>query len=141
MSKAVNEWKQLAKALKDGPEKLIKAALADPPAPGTRIFPPNTPKKNEEWGFRVDSGHYNEQSKELNAVLQINNEATAEALVAYRAKHKAHAKLATEKFNTAAEDLWAEFDGGSGEGQAWLECSMKCISGAAPLGFFSSLSV
>ena len=109
MSGAVNTWKQKAIGFKDGPQRLIKAAQADPPTPGSRVFPPNTPKKNEEWGFRVDSGHYNEQSKELNAVLQINNEATAKALVAYREKHKAHAKLATEKFNIAAEDIWAEY--------------------------------
>lgn len=109
MSKAVNTWKQKAKALKDGPEKLIKAAQGDPPTPGRRVFPANTPKQNKDWGFRVDSAHYNEQAKELNANLQINNEADDPTLKAYREKHKAHAKLATEKFNIAAEDIWAEY--------------------------------
>ncbi|KAL8786281.1 MAG: hypothetical protein Q9213_002876 [Squamulea squamosa] len=60
--------------------------------------------------LRLDGGHFDQKTKEIDVVMQVNSQAKSPALVNWRNKNTTHAKLATEKFNTEAIDKEAELD-------------------------------
>jgi hypothetical protein len=74
---------------------------------GHRLIPSRT--KDAEFQFCIDAEHYEEATKRLNVVLQVNSQAKSPALKDFIKKNSTHAKLATASFDTAAEDPSAEY--------------------------------
>ncbi|EAS27348.3 uncharacterized protein CIMG_09953 [Coccidioides immitis RS] len=74
---------------------------------GTRIIPSMT--KDHQIPVRVDAAKYDAMTKLLNVVLQVNSKPQSPGLQEWIKKHSTHAKLATAKFDTAAEDKNAEY--------------------------------
>lgn len=101
MSKHLKSFSLKLKAFKGAAAKFNPACVQ-----GHRIGPNRT--KDAEHQFRIDAGHYNPLTKLLNVILQVNSQTTSEALIKYLKKNKAHGKLATEQFDTAAADQDAE---------------------------------
>jgi hypothetical protein len=73
MSKVLGTFVQKAKAIKNAPAKFSAAAIE-----GSRILPSKT--KDAEFQLRVDASHYDESTKHLNVVLQVNSQAKSPAL-------------------------------------------------------------
>lgn len=102
MSKALTNFAQLAQNVKNAPSKFTGAA-----AEGSRLIPSKI--KDEQFQFRVDAGHYNDNTKRLNVNLQVNSQAKSPALKDWVKKNTTHEKLATATFDTTAEDKNAEY--------------------------------
>lgn len=102
MSKALTNFSQLAQNIKSAPSKFTSAATE-----GSRLIPSRT--KDEQFQFRVDAGHYNENTKHLNVNLQVNSQAKSPVLKDWVKKNTTHEKLATATFDTTAEDKNAEY--------------------------------
>lgn len=65
--------------------------------------------------FRIDAGHYDESTKKLNVVLQVNSQAKSPALKDWIKKNSTHGKLATASYDTSAADQRAEYERMLGE--------------------------
>ena len=102
MSKVLGTFVQKAQAIKNAPSKFTAAATE-----GNRILPSRT--KDAEFQLRLDAGHYDESTKHLNVVLQVNSQAKSPALKEWVSKNSTHGKLATASFDTAAQDPEAEY--------------------------------
>jgi hypothetical protein len=101
MSKAIGNFVQKAKSLSGAASKFTPGA-----AEGNRILPSKS--KDAEFQCRIDAGRYDPATKKLNVVLQINSQAKSPALRDWARKKSTHDKLATETFDTAAQDKTAE---------------------------------
>jgi hypothetical protein len=73
MSKVLGAFVKKAQAIKNAPAKFSAGA-----AQGTRILPSKT--KDAEFQLRLDAGHYDESTKHLSVVLQVNSQAKSPAL-------------------------------------------------------------
>lgn len=71
-------------------------------AEGNRIILSKT--KDAAVQLRVDAGHFDPATKQLNGLLQVNSQAKSPALVAWVKKNSTHAQLATATFDTNADD-------------------------------------
>ncbi|PYH91043.1 hypothetical protein BO71DRAFT_333149, partial [Aspergillus ellipticus CBS 707.79] len=89
--------------IKNAPSKFTSAATE-----GSRLIPSRT--KDADFQFRIDAGHFDAESKNLNVVLQVNSQAKSPALKDWVKKNTTHGKLATAVFNTSAEDKQEEFE-------------------------------
>ncbi|KAI4267331.1 MAG: hypothetical protein L6R35_006858, partial [Caloplaca aegaea] len=71
--------------------------------PGQRIAMPNAHNNDAKNQLRLDAGEVVDGKKHVN--VQINSQASNDALVKYRNSHGSHAKVATAQFdvNTPAE--------------------------------------
>ncbi|KAM5444083.1 hypothetical protein MferCBS31731_000600 [Microsporum ferrugineum] len=85
--------------------------------PGGRILPSKTKKNDENAQFRIDAGEVINGRKNL--YLQVNSEATNEALRKWLKKNGTHANIATgsidintkeEDKDTVSEELWNSFE-------------------------------
>lgn len=103
MSKALSNFAQLAQNVKNASSKFTGSA-----AEGSRLIPSKT--KDEQFQFRIDAGHYDEQSKSLNVNLQVNSQAKSPALKDFIKKNTTHGKVATATFDTTAKDKNAEYN-------------------------------
>lgn len=74
---------------------------------GTRLF--LSRKFDSRTQLRIDAGYHNEDTKQLNVVLQANKEASKGSLKEFVRKNSAHAKVATATFDTSAVNQKAEF--------------------------------
>lgn len=110
MSKAIGDFVQKAHGIKNASAKFT-ASVGE----GSRIIP--TPRHDANFQFRIDAGHHNANTKELNVVLQINAQAKSPALQNWARKRSIHDKLATASFNTSAEDKEAEYKSPSDSGK------------------------
>jgi hypothetical protein len=102
MSKVIGGFVQKSKSLSDAASKFTPGA-----AEGSRILP--SKNKDAEFQCRIDAGRYDPATKKLNVVLQINSQAKSATLRDWARKNSTHDKLATEAFDTAAQDKTAEF--------------------------------
>ncbi|DAA75156.1 TPA_exp: Uncharacterized protein A8136_1907 [Trichophyton benhamiae CBS 112371] len=102
MSKTIDATKTLFKNIKNGAAK-FSAFITE----GARIIP--SKNKDHLSPLRIDAGKYDPVTKMLNVVLQVNANPKSKGLEAWLKKYSTHAKLATAKFNTAAEDQQAEY--------------------------------
>ena len=102
MSKSLTKFVEKAQAIKNASSKFTPAALES-----HRIIPSRI--KDAEFQFRIDAGHYDEETKCLNVVLQVNSQATSPALKEWIKKHSTHEKLAIASFNTATTHLEKEY--------------------------------
>lgn len=107
MSKAIGTSIKTIKEIKNAASKFTPSAT-----PGSRLLPSKEKddKKNKKHQVRVDAGYYDEKTKKLNVVLQVNSQASSPSLVNFRKKHSTHANLATEQFDTSAADSKAEME-------------------------------
>ncbi|KAF2800528.1 hypothetical protein K505DRAFT_355620 [Melanomma pulvis-pyrius CBS 109.77] len=103
MSKAAGDFVLKAKSLSNSASKFTPAAVE-----GHRILP--TRVNDAKFQFRIDAGYYDPTTKKLNVNLQINSEAKNQALRNWARKHSTDDKLATEAFDTAAEDKTEEYN-------------------------------
>ncbi|KAI4147749.1 MAG: hypothetical protein L6R39_003023 [Caloplaca ligustica] len=103
MSKAIGNFAQKIKGIKNAPTKFKPSATE-----GSRILPSKT--KDGEYQLRIDAGHYDEKTKLLNVVLQVNSQAKSPGLRDWARKNTTHEKLATASFDTGATDQKAEFN-------------------------------
>jgi len=102
MSKALGTFIQKAQGIKNAPAKFTASAVE-----GNRILP--TRNKDAEFQFRIDAGHYDETTKRLNVVLQVNSQAKSPALKYWIKKNSTHGQLATASFDTTAKDQDSEY--------------------------------
>ncbi|KAL1847070.1 hypothetical protein Plec18170_008846 [Paecilomyces lecythidis] len=102
MSKPLGSFIQKAQGVKNAPSKFTSSAVE-----GSRLL--FSRNKDAEVQFRIDAGHYDEDTKRLNVVLQVNSQAKSPALKEWIKKNSTHGKLATASFDTSAEDKQAEF--------------------------------
>ncbi|KMP09295.1 hypothetical protein CIHG_08759 [Coccidioides immitis H538.4] len=102
MSKALDAAKTQLRNIKNAPGKFTEHVVE-----GTRIIPSMT--KDHQIPVRVDAAKYDAMTKLLNVVLQVNSKPQSPGLQEWIKKHSTHAKLATAKFDTAAEDKNAEY--------------------------------
>jgi hypothetical protein len=65
MSKTIATFVNKAAAIKNAPAK-----FSDSITEGSRILPSKV--KDAEFGFRIDTGHFDPATKKLNVVLQVN---------------------------------------------------------------------
>ena len=65
--------------------------------PGNRIFPAKAGNNDAKHQLRLDAGEVIDGKKTIH--LQVNSEATNEALKKWRQKHGTHANLATVSFD------------------------------------------
>lgn len=103
MSKALSTFVNKAKGIKNAPTKFTATA-----AEGSRIIP--SKNRDAEFQLRIDAGHYDESTKKLNVVLQVNSQATSPALREWVKKNSTHGQLATASFDTTAVDKDAELN-------------------------------
>ncbi|EZF69369.1 hypothetical protein H105_08212 [Trichophyton soudanense CBS 452.61] len=84
--------------------------------PGARIFPPKTDKNDKNAQLRVDAGEVINGRKYV--YLQVNTQATNEALRKWVKKNGTHARLATASFDVntkdenkkdVCEEIWSTF--------------------------------
>ena len=101
MAKALTVFAQKTLALTNASSKFTAAAVE-----GSRILPSKV--KDAEFQCRIDAGHFDPVTKKLNVVLQVNSQAKSKGLQDWIKKNSTHAKLATESFDTTAEDQDAE---------------------------------
>lgn len=66
MSKAIGNFVQKVQAMKNASGKFTATAVE-----GSRIIPSKS--RDSELQLRIDAGHYDENTKKLNVVLQINS--------------------------------------------------------------------
>ncbi|KAL8850895.1 MAG: hypothetical protein Q9221_004208 [Calogaya cf. arnoldii] len=103
MSKTISSSITKIRSIPNGPTKFSASAK-----PGSRLLPSRTMDASVE--VRIDAGHFDENTKRLNVVLQVKSQAKSPALVDFKKKEGTHAKLATESFDTTAKDKDAEAD-------------------------------
>jgi hypothetical protein len=82
--------------------KVLRQSSPLPQRKGPESCPPGTRTPAHSSASNAD--HFDPVTKKLNVVLQINSQARSPALVEYARKHSTHDKLATESFDTAAEN-------------------------------------
>ncbi|OBT87172.1 hypothetical protein VE02_04726 [Pseudogymnoascus sp. 03VT05] len=75
---------------------------------GSRIIPSRT--KDADFQCRIDTGRYDELTKRLDVVLQVNSQAKSPALQKWIRENSTHGKLATASSDTTAKDQNAEYD-------------------------------
>jgi hypothetical protein len=71
--------------------------------PGSRIVPSKTPKHDENYQLRIDAGELIDD-RFRNVYLQVNADPKNTGLKDWVRANGTHAKLATETFDTKAED-------------------------------------
>ncbi|OOF98352.1 hypothetical protein ASPCADRAFT_128508 [Aspergillus carbonarius ITEM 5010] len=103
MSKAIGSFVEKAKDIKNGPSKFTSTAVE-----GSRFIPSRT--KDAEFQFRIDAGHYDENTKRLNVALQVNSQAKSPVLKDWIKKHSTHENVATASYDTSATDKKAEYN-------------------------------
>jgi hypothetical protein len=103
MSKAIGTFIQKTKSLSGAASKFTPSV-----SDGNRILPSKS--KDAEFQCRIDAGRYDPSTQKLNVVLQINSQAKSPALKDWARKKSTHDKLATEVFDTNAEDKNVELD-------------------------------
>ncbi|MCJ1479190.1 hypothetical protein MMC13_007874 [Lambiella insularis] len=103
MSKAVGTFVNKVQGIKNAQTKFTAAAVE-----GSRIIP--SKNRDAEFQFRIDAGHYDESTKKLNVVLQVNSQATSPALREWVKKSSTHGQLATASFDTSAVDKDTELN-------------------------------
>jgi len=77
-------------------------------AEGNRIIPSRT--KNADFQLCINTGHYDEETKRLNIILQVNLQAKSPALKDYIKKSTTYEKFAAISFDTSADDKQAEYE-------------------------------
>lgn len=91
----------MSKVLQALKEKLLQESrfekLFRKHTPGKRIFPPQAKEFDKDVQLRLDAGEVHNGQKKL--YLQVNSQASNEALKAFRKKHGSHANLATGTIN------------------------------------------
>ena len=97
MSKALDTAFTKMKNITNAASKFSASAVQ-----GDRIIPSKT--KDADVQVRIDAGHFDPSTKQLNVVLQVNSQAKSPGLVDWARKNSTHAKLATTTFNTGAND-------------------------------------
>ncbi len=70
---------------------------------GHRIVP-NRKEDGKGFPLRIDAGHYDPETKQLQVNLQVNTQASAPGLVEWKRKNSTHANLATATVDLGAED-------------------------------------
>lgn len=103
MSKAIEAAFTKLKGIKNAASKFSISAVE-----GHRLIPSQT--KDAEYQVRIDAGHFDPSTKNLNVVLQVNSQAKSPGLVDWVKKNSTHGKLATTTFNTDASDKTAELN-------------------------------
>ncbi|KAJ9624422.1 hypothetical protein H2203_005189 [Taxawa tesnikishii (nom. ined.)] len=103
MSKAIRDSLAKIKATKSAPSKFTPAARE-----GSRIFP--SKDKDAEYQVRIDAGKYDDKTKKLNVVLQVNSQAKSPGLKDFVKRNTTHGKLATAQFDTEAADKQKEME-------------------------------
>lgn len=101
MSKALSENLNKIKAIKNAASKFSASA-----SEGSRLLP--SKNKDDAFQVRIDAGRYDQATKKLNVVLQVNSQASSPGLKDFIKKNSTHGKLATAQFDTAAPDKAAE---------------------------------
>ncbi|KAK1145264.1 hypothetical protein N8T08_004417 [Aspergillus melleus] len=80
-----------------GPKRLLNF---DPSNAGRRLWPADNPKKNAEWGIRLDAGERRKDNPDMVAVnLQINREAKPNGLKNLLKANGSHHTYATAWVN------------------------------------------
>ena len=103
MSKALSTFVNKVQGINNASVKFTATAVE-----GSRIVP--SKNRDAEFQFRIDAGRYDENTKQLNIVLQVNSQATSPALRDWVKKNSTHDKLATASFDTSADDKDAELN-------------------------------
>ncbi|KAA6414006.1 MAG: hypothetical protein FRX48_02368 [Lasallia pustulata] len=103
MSKALESAVSTLKGLPKAASKFSPAV-----AEGSRIIPSKA--RDNSVPIRIDAGKFDTITKMLPVIMQVNSQAKSPGLTAWRKKHSSHAKLATENFDTAANDKDAEYN-------------------------------
>ncbi|KAM5465530.1 hypothetical protein MauCBS54593_006305 [Microsporum audouinii] len=85
---------------KNGLKRILNPSAA---GPGSRLYPPKDPKKEEKYGIRIDKGELvNGQNNILRLKLQANSNA-ANKTIRDMAKADSHADLATADIDITQE--------------------------------------
>jgi hypothetical protein len=101
---------QKAQAIKTTSTKFSPAAMK-----GTGILPSKTKDAGLQRG--LDAGHYDESTKNLSAMLQVNSQVKKPALKEW-IKNSTHGKLATASSDTNAKDPKWNMQGSQGAGRS-----------------------
>lgn len=102
-SKALGTFVNKVQGIKNGSTKFTASA-----AEGSRILP--SKNRDAEFQLCIDAGRYDESTKKLNVVLQVNSQAKSPALRDWVKKNSTHGQLATTSFDTSADGKDAELN-------------------------------